>query len=133
MSYQKPLAIKDLKFELEILDFPESCILLLNCRDAQIARAHLSKDFDCWRLGDVYVEDFKSVSIYRKILSRGFFRNYRSKGIGTILMKELINYAREQGARMIKGEMSGDVPRLASWYKSLGFTVIDGKAIQLTL
>jgi hypothetical protein len=51
--------------------------------------------------------------------------NYRGRGLGAILIKALIQYAREQGIRSLQGEVFRqdieNTPRLLDWYQRQGF------------
>lgn len=133
MRYHKPALIGGLELIIEVTDFPSSCVIHVKRRGASIAKTSVIKDGNCWILADIVVQDFKDVGLFCRLRSCGFFRDYRSKGIGTALIKELINFAKERSVRTIKGTMVGDIRRLSSWYKSLGFSVGNGDAIWLDL
>ena len=61
-------------------------------------------------------------------------QNYRQRGIGTVLLKEILHYCRHHNIRRINGEIKGDdMPALATWYTRNGFLVTNGTWLELDL
>ncbi len=53
--------------------------------------------------------------------------NYRQKGLGTYLLKMIINWAKHKGVHKIIGAVTqediNDNPNLINWYKKHGFQI----------
>ena len=49
--------------------------------------------------------------------------NYRNHGIGSALLKYVINYCKEQNIVEIVGKAQGEFPILIPWYEKHGFII----------
>lgn len=80
------------------------------------------------------LERNKLVNIIRRPFRKFMKKNYQSRGIGSKLLKEVIDYSKEIGAKRIHGILSGNKELLAIWYSMYGFEVnmLSGK-IELRL
>ena len=60
--------------------------------------------------------------------------NYRNRGIGTVLLKEILHYFRSHNVHRITGEIDGSTPlectRLREWFRHNGFTIVDENTIE---
>ncbi len=52
-----------------------------------------------------------------------FNRNYRGRGLGSVLLRAVAEYLASIEVRKIHGTMVGDLPRLIRWYRREGFVV----------
>ncbi len=59
-------------------------------------------------------------------------QNYRQLGLGTALLREILDYCRDRGVRRLCGEIKGDLPKLRNWYASNGFNVAPDDQISIT-
>jgi GNAT superfamily N-acetyltransferase len=57
-------------------------------------------------------------------------QNYRNRGIGTVLLKEILHYCRNHNIHRITGEIKGETARLREWYRRNGFTVANDTSIE---
>lgn len=60
-------------------------------------------------------------------------QNYRKRGIGSVLLEEIIGFCREQRVQSLHGEAKGDREQLRRWYAGRGFEVGSSDDISLTL
>lgn len=60
-------------------------------------------------------------------------QNYRNRGIGTVLLKEILHYCRSHNVQRVTGEMKGEVERLRAWYGRNGFTIVNDTWIEFLL
>ncbi len=71
--------------------------------------------------------DIKVTSFEKKHFTKLPFLNkkycYRNQGVGTALLKELIDVCKVAGISEIHGEIHGDTSILFPWYKKHGFTI----------
>jgi ribosomal protein S18 acetylase RimI-like enzyme len=58
-------------------------------------------------------------------------QNYRHRGLGTTLLREVIRFCRESNIRHLTGEIKGDSRTLRHWYQSNGFLVSSDNRIEL--
>ena len=58
-------------------------------------------------------------------------QNYRHKGVGSTLLKEVIRYCRASNIQRLTGEIKGDARTLRQWYRSNGFVVDSRDRIEL--
>lgn len=117
-----------LRFNVEYCDTP---IGYANCRFhgkdvLYLDDLHIKKDavsLPCFRLSLL----FRDVSFPPL---RWRTRNFRSRGIGTAMIKFLARYARSNSVKRIEGEVKPhdfqNNPNLPNWYRSRGFDVIMG-------
>ena len=63
----------------------------------------------------------------RMVLQRPQLVNYRRRGLGTLLLKHVIAYAKQKGVRRITGSIVPDdvntTPYLMGWYQKQGFQI----------
>lgn len=50
-------------------------------------------------------------------------QNYRHRGVGTSLLREVIQYCRDSNIKRLIGEIKGDSRNLRNWYSNNGFQV----------
>jgi GNAT superfamily N-acetyltransferase len=50
-------------------------------------------------------------------------QNFRHRGIGTVLLGEILHYCRNHNIHRLVGEMKGDLPALQRWYARNGFEI----------
>lgn len=60
-------------------------------------------------------------------------QHYRNKGIGSALLKEVIEFCRDERVSSLYGEAKGDVKILRKWYQEEGFELDAIDNIQLEL
>lgn len=60
-------------------------------------------------------------------------QNYRNRGIGSILLKEIIHYCKHHNIDRIVGDIQGDVEALQRFYQENGFTVHPNHSIEIKL
>lgn len=60
-------------------------------------------------------------------------QNYRNRGIGTVLLKEILHYCRSHNVHRITGEIKGEMHLLRAWYRHNGFAVINDNWIEFKL
>jgi GNAT superfamily N-acetyltransferase len=60
-------------------------------------------------------------------------QNYRNRGIGTLLLKEILHYCRNHNIQSLNGEVQGDLPALRVWYRRNGFTIVDDTCLEIQL
>ena len=60
--------------------------------------------------------------------------NHRNRGIGTVLLKEILHYARSHNVHRITGAIDGGAPgeraRLREWFRRNGFAIVDENRIE---
>lgn len=60
-------------------------------------------------------------------------QNYRNRGIGTVLLKEILHYCRNHNIQRVTGEIKGETARLRDWYRRNGFTIVNEAWIEFQL
>ena len=60
-------------------------------------------------------------------------QNYRNRGIGTVLLKEILHYCKNHNVHRVTGEIKGETALLRSWYRKNGFTVVNDTWIEFQL
>lgn len=65
-------------------------------------------------------------------------QNYRGRGIGTVLLKEILHYCRSHNVARLAGEIEGggthdDNARLRTWYRRNGFAVVNDNKLEFQL
>lgn len=65
-------------------------------------------------------------------------QDYRNRGIGTVLLKEILHYCRSHNVQRITGEIDGgethgDNARLREWYRRNGFAVVNDNGFEFKL
>jgi len=58
-------------------------------------------------------------------------KEYRNRGIGTVLLREILHYCRNNNITRLTGELRGDVPTLSRWLDQNGFTVQDQRWLEI--
>ena len=116
----------------ENYDCDQINLLLIRCkREVEVARASCilkSKDI---LIGDLIVKDNLEFNRWSdkafKLTHWNEPKNYRIKGLGTYLLKYIIDLARSKGVQKIHGSLTKDDidenPNLINWYKKYGFRI----------
>jgi GNAT superfamily N-acetyltransferase len=60
-------------------------------------------------------------------------QNYRNRGIGTVLLKEILHYCRNHNIHRVTGEIKGETERLREWYRGNGFAIVNETWIEFQL
>lgn len=60
-------------------------------------------------------------------------QNYRNRGIGTVLLKEILHYCRSHNIQRVTGEIKGEIDRLRAWYGRNGFRIVNDTWIEFPL
>ncbi|MDO9318999.1 MAG: GNAT family N-acetyltransferase [Gammaproteobacteria bacterium] len=58
-------------------------------------------------------------------------QNYRTMGVGTALLDEVLEFCRSHRISRLYGEAKGETELLKKWYRSHGFTVDDTDNIEI--
>jgi len=59
--------------------------------------------------------------------------DYRNQGVGSALLKEVIDFCRDEGVDSLYGQIRGDIHALRKWYQAEGFDLDAVDNIQLRL
>jgi len=60
-------------------------------------------------------------------------QNYRNRGIGTVLLKEILHYCRNHNIHRLTGEIKGELPALRQWYLQNGFSIVSDTWLEIRL
>jgi GNAT superfamily N-acetyltransferase len=60
-------------------------------------------------------------------------QNYRNRGIGTVLLKEIMHYCKNNHIQRITGEIKGEMLALRHWYQQNGFSIINDTWLEIQL
>ena len=60
-------------------------------------------------------------------------QNYRNRGIGTVLLKEILHYCKHHNIQRITGEIKGEMEVLRLWYRANGFVVVNDIWLEIQL
>jgi GNAT superfamily N-acetyltransferase len=60
-------------------------------------------------------------------------QNYRNRGIGTVLLKEILHYCKHHNVHRVTGEIKGETALLREWYRKNGFAVVNETWIEFQL
>lgn len=60
-------------------------------------------------------------------------REYRNRGIGTVLLREILHYCRHNNIARLTGELRGDVPTLSRWLSHHGFSVLNQRWLEIRI
>ncbi|MFK7864603.1 MAG: GNAT family N-acetyltransferase [Pseudohongiellaceae bacterium] len=60
-------------------------------------------------------------------------QHYRNRGVGSVLLQEVIKFCKDQRVSSLYGEAKGDVESLRRWYQGEGFELDSVDNIQLKL
>lgn len=60
-------------------------------------------------------------------------QNYRNRGIGTVLLKEILHYCKNHNVHRVTGEIKGEMQVLRSWYRKNGFSIVNDTWIEFQL
>ena len=99
--------------------------MFIEWRGMPIAYAHLNLQGERAELSDIRVNPSVGTkySLLRQFLGCVRKRNFQGRGLGSQLLKLVIDEVHLHGVRKIEGTMEGDIDRLTPWYKSFGFTI----------
>lgn len=91
-------------------------------RGAYVGYANLIRDGSIATLADICIYDhlrpvFNFLPVFK------IRKNYRGKGIGSALLKAVVEFCKKHNVSEIHGEAKGDLPLLIPWYKRHGFSV----------
>ena len=75
-------------------------------------------------------EEAPGVSYCLKIIEVS--QNYRNKGVGSVLLDEVIGFCKDERVLSIYGEAKGDSAELRRWYQAKGFELDSVDNIQLS-
>ncbi len=60
-------------------------------------------------------------------------QNYRNRGVGTVLLKEILHYCKNHNVQRVTGEIKGEMGLLRSWYRKNGFAIVNDTWIEFQL
>ncbi len=60
-------------------------------------------------------------------------QNYRNLGVGSALLKEIINFCQDECVSAIYGEAKGEIESLRRWYRDKGFELDSVDNIRLSI
>lgn len=60
-------------------------------------------------------------------------QNYRNLGVGTALLREIINFCQDERVSTIYGEAKGEIESLRRWYRDKGFELDSVDNIRLSI
>lgn len=60
-------------------------------------------------------------------------QNYRNRGIGTVLLKEILHYCKSHNVHRVTGEIKGETRLLDRWYRNNGFAIVNDTWIEFQL
>ena len=123
-------------YELEFCTGDTYVTAWLKLNGLPVGHAKLSLRDNTAELADIYIYSSapNSSPIIRWLSPKLFTRNFRGKGIGSLLLNAVCDHLRCSGTKRIVGTMSGDLNRLAHWYRKAGFAVDqDSKTISKEL
>lgn len=60
-------------------------------------------------------------------------QNFRGRGIGSALLREILHHCHHHGIQRLVGEMKGDLPALRRWYARHGFQLCADDRLELLL
>lgn len=112
--------------------FPHGCTLIAYSLDGnRLGHAHISLNDSEAILADIIISSFNLPLIpFIPFLKRKIC--YRNKGVGTKLLKKVIELCKSSGISVLSGNMHGETDRLKRWYSKNGFEV-NGNHISLML
>lgn len=58
---------------------------------------------------------------------------YRNRGIGTVLLKEILHYCKSHNVHRVTGEIKGDTAMLREWYRKNGFAIVNDTWLEFQL
>lgn len=90
-----------------------------------VGKATLLIEGSSAKLADIVIaKSVPSGNPLAQLLALSWFRrNYRGRGLGSVLLKAVTEYLASTEVRKIHGTMVGDLPRLIRWYRREGFVV----------
>ena len=60
-------------------------------------------------------------------------QNYRNRGIGTVLLKEILHYCKSHNVHRVTGEIKGEMAPLRQWYGKNGFAIVNDTWLEFRL
>jgi GNAT superfamily N-acetyltransferase len=116
-------------YELTVETTGDMLFLRLRHQGEQVGYANCVRDGDSLCLCDLIIEEPIKAgllgSLQRKLTGQP--SNYRGRGLGTILLQQVLSTAKETGVKEIHGSIVQDdvdtTPHLLDWYKRYGFRV----------
>jgi GNAT superfamily N-acetyltransferase len=58
-------------------------------------------------------------------------QTYRRRGIGTVLLKEVLHYCRSHNIHRLTGEIKGELKALLPWYRRNGFSIVGDQWLEM--
>jgi GNAT superfamily N-acetyltransferase len=58
-------------------------------------------------------------------------QTYRNRGIGTVLLKEILHYCRSHNIHRLTGEIKGELKALLPWYRRNGFSIVGDQWLEI--
>lgn len=110
---------------------PNGCSLIAENEGLRIGYAHITVSQNVATLADIKV----NVMTTKPFMWFPFYKktdNYRGKGVGSALLKRVVEICKEARISEILGHIYGDEELLIAWYRKFGFE-IKGKNIKLDL
>ena len=113
-------------------DFEIACRIQAFQGKICVGYANLFRKENIAILADICVYD-RSKSLCRFLPKLRIGTNYRNKGIGSALLRQVIRFCKENDISTIKGEAKGDLDILIPWYKKHGFDIAENNKITMEL
>jgi GNAT superfamily N-acetyltransferase len=60
-------------------------------------------------------------------------QTYRNRGVGTVLLKEILHYCKSHNIHRLTGEIKGELAPLRSWYRDNGFSIVNDTWLEIQL
>ncbi len=112
--------------------FEKTSMIWIHVNDDPIGTAKLSRDGSVAILADINIySGTREISPWLPFIKVN--RSYKGKGYGTLLLKQTIEYCKENNIKQIKGIVKGDMSILLPWYRKHGFSVNSKNELLLNL
>ena len=119
-------------FHIEFCDWPHDGFTFIARHDETLAgRAHVTIDGNFATLSDIVVVEL-TVRRWHWLPFCKKHISFRGRGLGSQLLRMVIEQARVRGAKELTGKMVGDLGKLTRWYQRHGFVVVE-EAIKVSL
>ena len=59
--------------------------------------------------------------------------HYRNRGIGTVLLKEILHYCKHHNIHRVTGELKDEMSALRQWLKDKGFVIVNDTWLEIQL
>jgi ribosomal protein S18 acetylase RimI-like enzyme len=110
---------------VEFTEFPDMVVAKIFDGVTPVGKAIVTINENTAHLANIKIQDRvpTGATWFERLLGKSRFRSYQNQGFGTQLLSELLVRLQKRGVIKLEGHMSGDLPRLTTWYRSLGFEV----------